>query len=148
MAAVAGAIAEYVGNQLRALSPEVIVENGGDIYLSVQRDITVGIFAGSSPLSQRIGLRIRPETTPLGIGTSSGTVGHSLSFGKADAATVLAPSATLADAAATALGNMVSTKDDIAAALEKVHHIPGITGALIILGDALGAWGELDIVEL
>lgn len=148
MAAVAGAIAEYVGTDLLKNCSEVIVENGGDVFLSVRREITAGIFAGSSPLSNRIGLKILPETTPLGICTSSGTVGHSLSLGSADAATVVAANAALADAAATALGNMVRKHDDIPLALDAASRIPGIVGALIIFGDVLGAWGSLDIVEL
>src|SRR3972149_6675538 len=107
MAAVAGAIAEFVGTELLRYSPEVIVENGGDIYLKSTKTRVVGIFAGDSPLSGKIGLEIVPEDTPIGICTSSGTVGHSLSLGKADAVVVLSPSATLADAAATATGNLV-----------------------------------------
>ena len=102
MAAVAGAIAECVGRELLAFSPEIIIENGGDIYLKCLKKRVVGIFAGKSPLTGKIGLEIDAKDTPLGVCTSSGTVSHSLSFGKADAAVAIAPSATLADAAATA----------------------------------------------
>src|SRR4030042_7047521 len=94
MASVAGAIAEFVGTELLAFSPEVIIENGGDIYLKSLEKRVVGIYAGKSPLSGKIGLEINGEDTPLGISTSSGTVGHSLSFGKADAAIAISPSAT------------------------------------------------------
>ncbi len=111
MAAVAGAIAECVGRELLEFSPEVIVENGGDIFLKVSHRRTVGIFAGDSPLTGRIGIQIEARDTPLGVCTSSGTVGHSLSFGRADAVVVLAPAAALADAAATAIGNRVSRKE-------------------------------------
>ena len=79
MAAVAGAIAEYVGQELLTFSPEIIVENGGDIFLKIQKNRVVGIFAGDSPLTGKIGLEIDAPDTPLGICTSSGTVGHSLS---------------------------------------------------------------------
>ena len=102
MASVAGAITEFVGNELANFSPEVIIENGGDIYLKSLEKRVIGIYAGKSPLTGQIGLEINGEDTPLGICTSSGTVGHSLSYGKADAVVVLSPSATLADAAATA----------------------------------------------
>ncbi|MCL2766915.1 MAG: UPF0280 family protein, partial [Peptococcaceae bacterium] len=107
MAAVAGAFAEYVGQKLVKRSKDVIVENGGDIYLRSTRQRCIGVFAGDSVLSGRIGLEIRPEDTPLGICTSSGSVGPSLSLGKADAAVILAPTASLADAVATAAANMV-----------------------------------------
>ncbi|MDD5037840.1 MAG: UPF0280 family protein, partial [Dehalococcoidales bacterium] len=113
MAAVAGAIAEFVGTELLAFSPEVIIENGGDIYLKSLKKRKVGIYAGKSPLSGNIILEIEAKETPLGICTSSGTVGHSLSFGKADAVVVLAKSATLADAAATAIGNLIKQPEDI-----------------------------------
>ena len=102
MAAVAGAIAEFVGRDLLPFSSEMIVENGGDIFLNSTKRRVVGVYAGESSFSGRIALEIEPEETPLGICTSSGTVGHSLSYGKADAVMVLSPSATLADAAATA----------------------------------------------
>jgi len=77
MAAVAGAIAEFVGNELLAFSPEIIVENGGDIYLKSSRGRIVGIYAGESPLTGKLGLEINGRDTPVGICTSSGTVGHS-----------------------------------------------------------------------
>ncbi len=148
MAAVAGAIAERVGRALEPLSPEVIVENGGDIYLKVTSPATVSLFAGKSPLSHRVGLRIDPDMSPLGVCTSSGTVGPSLSFGRADAACILAPNAALADAAASALGNRVQNAGDIAAALEWAETVPDILGAVVIVGDKLGAWGRVELLPL
>ncbi len=112
MAAVAGAIAEYVGRELLPFSREVIVENGGDIFLKTQKTRSIGIYAGeSSPFTGKLALRIEPKDTPLGICTSAGTVGHSLSFGKCDAAILVSPSASLADAAATAVGNLIQSAD-------------------------------------
>ncbi len=148
MAAVAGAIAEAVGKDLLAFSSEVIVENGGDIFLKVSRARLVGIYAGNSPLTGRIALKISPRDTPLGVCTSSGTVGHSLSFGTADAAIAIAPSAALADAAATALGNRVRSVADIPAALEWARTVPGLLGAVIIKDDKLGAWGKVKLVPV
>ncbi len=148
MAAVAGALAERVGQVLAPLSEEVIVENGGDIYLRVSHPATVALYAGKSPLSHRVGLKIDPAWSPLGVCTSSGTVGHSLSFGRADAACVLAPSAALADAAATALGNRVSDASQIQPALEWVATVPEIMGAVIIVSDQLGAWGKIELTPL
>ena len=148
MAAVAGAVAQAVGEELLAESKQVIVENGGDIFLYTARPRTAAIYAGSSPLSGTLGIKVGRLNQPLGLCTSSGTVGPSLSFGKADAAIVLAESAALADAAATALGNRVKTAADIEPALEAVSQIPGVYGLAAIIGDHLGAWGEMELVRL
>ena len=147
MASVAGAIAEFVGNELLAFSPEIIVENGGDIYLKSSEKRIVGIYAGQSPLSGKIGLEINGEDTPLGICTSSGTVGHSLSYGKADAVIVLAKSATLADAAATAIGNLIKQPGDISNGIELAKGIEGLRGLLIVKDDNMGVWGEVKICQ-
>jgi ApbE superfamily uncharacterized protein (UPF0280 family) len=148
MAAVAGAIAEAVGKDLLAFSPEVIVENGGDIFLKIAKKRLVGIYAGQSSFTKKIALEIMPGETPLGICTSSGTVGHSLSLGSADAVIVLSPSASLADAAATALGNVVKAADDIPQAIKKAQNIEGLRGVVIIVGDKMGVWGRVKIVPL
>jgi uncharacterized protein len=147
MATVAGAIAEFVGAELLEFSPEIIVENGGDIFLKVNTKKVVGIYAGESPLSGKIGLEINPQETPLGVCTSSGTVGHSLSFGKADAVVTVARSATLADAAATAIGNLVQSSSDINKAIAIGRQISGIMGTVIIIGGDIGVWGEVKLCE-
>lgn len=144
MAAVAGAVAEYVAAGLLAHSPQVVVENGGDIYLVTKHSRVVGIQAGNSSLSGRVGLAIPPETS-LSICTSSGTVGHSLSFGKADAAVAVANTGALADAVATALGNRVQTAADVQAALDWAQTVPGIREAIVIVGETLGVWGEFEL---
>lgn len=145
MAAVAGAIAERVGRDLLKLSKQAIVENGGDIFIETSVPRSIGIFAGSSPLSNKIAINIRPEQTPLGVCTSAGTVGPSVSLGAADAVVVLSRWAALADAAATAIGNRVHQKEDIDQALKYAQEIEGILGVLIIKEDRMGAWGEVDI---
>ncbi|HYA13318.1 MAG TPA: UPF0280 family protein [Syntrophales bacterium] len=146
MASVAGAIAEYVGIDLLDSSCNVIVENGGDIFLNSESDITIAIFAGDSPLSYKLRLRLKSEQMPMGVCTSSGTVGHSLSFGKADAICVLSKSATMADAAATAVGNLLKNKFDIERALKKGVEIEGVEGIVIIMGESFGAIGEVELI--
>ena len=146
MAAVAGAIAEYVGNDLLEITRNVIVENGGDIFLMTDFDATIGIYAGNSPLTYKINLLIKAQETPMGVCTSSGTVGHSLSFGRADAVCVLSKSATLADAAATAVGNLVKDNRDIKAALERGIRIEGVLGVAVIIGESFGAIGDVELV--
>jgi ApbE superfamily uncharacterized protein (UPF0280 family) len=148
MASVAGAIAELVGNELLFFSPEIIVENGGDIYLKSLGQRLVGIYAGESPLTGKIGLKINGEDTPLGICTSSGTVGHSLSYGKADAVIALSKSAILADAAATAIGNLIIQSNDISNGVEFAKGIEGLRGVIIIKDDNMGLWGEVKICQM
>jgi ApbE superfamily uncharacterized protein (UPF0280 family) len=148
MAAVAGAIAERVGKELFLYSDEVIVENGGDIFLKTLKERFIGVYAGESKFTRKIAFSIRPEETPLGVCTSSGTVGHSLSFGYADAVIVFSPSTSLADAAATAIGNRVRIAEDIPEALEFAQGIKGLKGVAIIKGDNMGVWGQIKLAAV
>lgn len=148
MAAVAGFFAEQVGKLLASHSKDVIVENGGDIWLTSSRVRHIGIYAGKSPFTNHIGLEIKAEQTPLAICTSSATIGHSLSFGRADAVIIVAPSAVLADAVATAACNLVKDISDLEKAVEFAIEIPGIKGALAILNDKMAVQGEIKLVPL
>ncbi len=150
MAAVAGAIAEKVGQDLLAeqKTGEIIIENGGDIFVSIHDRVKIAIFAGSSPLSCKVGIAIPRSQMPVGVCTSSGTVGHSLSFGKADAVTVVARSTALADAVATAVGNVVKQGRDMKYGLSLARDMKEISGALIIVGDKIGAWGDIELVSI
>lgn len=148
MAAVAGAIAEIVGTALLETSDEVVVENGGDIFMCLARETIVGIHAGSSPLSMKVGLKIPGKSVPMGICTSSGTVGHSMSRGRADAACVISASPALADAAATALANRVSSAHDIPLAIEWAQDLQDISGVVVVKGDRIGMWGLVEVVSL
>lgn len=147
MAAVAGAIAEYAGRHLLKYSSEVIIENGGDIFMKTNRTRMVGIFAGESAYTGKLALEIALCEEGLGICASSGTVGPSFSFGRADAAVVVSHSAILADAWATRLGNMVKSAGDVDRALEFVKDKPGIKGVVIIIGEKMGVWGEIKLVK-
>ncbi|MEA4882838.1 MAG: UPF0280 family protein [Clostridia bacterium] len=147
MAAVAGAIADFVGARLRLYSSEVIVENGGDIFIASSGPRKVGIYAGSSPLSQKVAIEVSPGPRGCGVCTSSGTVGHSKSFGRADAAVIIARDAALADAVATAVGNAVQSEKDVERAARSVSRVRGVTGAVVIAGAAMGAWGDVKLVQ-
>ena len=146
MAAVAGAFSEHVGCEILKYSKEVIVENGGDIFMKADTERTVAVYAGNSPLTLKIGLIV--ETGPVSICTSSGTVGPSLSFGRADAAVVVSHDACLADACATRLGNELKTADDIARALDVIVAISGVIGALAVVGDKCGAVGDIRLTAV
>lgn len=148
MAAVAGAFAAHIGQTLLKHSPQVIIENGGDIFIKTNGVSNVAVFAGKSPLSMKIGIAVDASAQSVSVCTSSGTVGPSLSFGKADAAAVVAFDACLADACATRLGNEIKTERDIACAVELVCGIRGVIGALAVVGEACGAAGNIALVTL
>ena len=148
MACVAGAMAEFVGKDIEPLCEEYIIENGGDIQLRTKIERLALIYAKDSPFSNKIGVRLKPRDEAYGVCTSSGTVGHSLSFGKADAVCILASSALFADGLATRVGNMVRKHDDIQEALEAGKAYAEVMGILIILGDKLGVWGDLNLVKM
>ena len=143
MAAVAGTIAEYVARGLSIYSDKVIIENGGDLFAISREQISVGIYAGGSPLSLKLALEIEPGLEGISICTSSGTVGHSLSFGNADAVTIIARKGSIADAAATAIGNIVRSEADIEPALGYVRKFKHILGTVIIINNRIGFYGEI-----
>ena len=146
MAGVAGAISEYVGNDLLNLTKNIIIENGGDIFIKTENKLITSVYAGESPLSYNVNFIVKPQDSPLGISSSSATVGPSLSFGKADAVCVISKSATLADAAASAIGNKVKSKKDIKPALDFGIKIKGVTGIIIILESEMGVIGKVELV--
>lgn len=149
MASVAGAIAEYVGRDLLKYSREIIVENGGDIFMKSKKKRMVGLFSGkASAFSKRIALEIAPEDTPLGICTSSGTIGHSLSFGRSDAVLVVSSSTILADSVATKIANHIVSKNDIEKGVELAKKINGLKGIVIVKEDKIGFWGDIKIIQL
>jgi uncharacterized protein len=148
MAAVAGAVAHCVGTALLEKSPELIIENGGDVFIRSFSETVVGIHAGDSPFSGKIGLRISPDAVPVGVCTSSGKVGPSFSAGATHAATVIAPDTALADAAATALGNRIRDSRDLESALKWVMGIEGVRGATAIIGDRLSAAGAVHFADI
>ena len=150
MAAVAGAFSQHVGRLLRKKFElnEIVVENGGDIYLYIQDDIVMSIFAGQSPLSEKVGVHIPATYKELGICTSSGTVGHSLSFGKADAVAIACYNTTLADAYATSVANQIQTPDDIEPVLDKLEDKKDILSAVIICQDRMGIRGDFELEVL
>lgn len=148
MAAIAGAIAEEVGHGLLKRTDQVIVENGGDVFIKMSSPVTVGIYAGSSPLSLQIGLRLKTDSKPQAVCTSSGTFGHSLSLGKADAVCVVADSCAMADAAATSIGNLIDSAADIESAIKAGRHIQALNGIVVIAAEKMGMWGDLQVVPL
>lgn len=147
MAAVAGAVAEFVGRDLLTLSDEIIVENGGDIFIKSAHSRLIGIYAGDkSPFTGKIAVEIPPAEQGIGVCTSSGTVSHSLSFGRADAVLIISGNTVLADAAATAAGNAVKSPESIEKGIDIARSIKGVDGVLILAADKMGSWGNIKIV--
>lgn len=143
MATVAGALAsESLTAMLKAGAEEAVVDNGGDIALMVRKPVRVGIFAGRA-FADGLAFDVLPRGRPLGICTSSGTVGPSLSYGCADAAVVVSSNVLLADAAATALGNRVKSKDDLETCFDFLENIAQVEGAMVIFGNQVALWGQL-----
>jgi len=147
MAAVAGAFAAHIAQELKTRFDieEIMVENGGDIYADIKNDMDVCIFAGESPLSEKIGLHIEAKESPLGICTSSGTVGPSLSFGKADAVMMVCKDALLADGYATVFANQIQTTADIDPVLNRIAREKDILSALIVKDDKMGIVGQFEL---
>lgn len=147
MASVAGTVSQYLGEEMAKYSQEVIIENGGDIYMNCHEDKDVLVYAGEAILSNKIAITIGSHMMPVGICTSSGTVGHSLSFGRADAVVVVSKDTLLADAVATGTGNIVKCKEDINKGIEFAKNIQGVLGIVIIVGDQVGLWGQVTLAK-
>jgi ApbE superfamily uncharacterized protein (UPF0280 family) len=144
MAAVAGTMAHLAVDAARSAGAiEAIVENGGDIVFYSNEAVSVALYAGENPLSGKLALLVGPPRMPLAICSSSSFMGHSLSFGACDLATVVASDGALADAAATLACNLVKHSRDVPAVLERIGALPGIGGVLIIKGDEVGVAGDL-----
>ena len=143
MSAVAGAVAKKVAEFLG--TNEVIVENGGDIYAQAASDMDISVFAGQSPLSEKIGLHIPAASFPLGICTSSGTVGPSLSLGRADAVMIVCKDVMLADSYATAMANRIKTVNDLQPVIDRISDIPEILGAIAVKDDRMAITGQFEL---
>lgn len=144
MAAVAGAMAQLGAEAgLKAGAEEAIVDNGGDIYLQSAAPIVIGLYSGGSEKLNQLAFELRPEDTPVSVCSSSGKMGHSMSLGQCDLATVVAKDAALADAAATQAANLVSRVEDVEAALNRIAAIEGIDGILIVKDGHVGLVGKL-----
>ncbi|MDD4953205.1 MAG: UPF0280 family protein, partial [Desulfovibrionaceae bacterium] len=149
MAAVAGAIAQAVVERFAGLSPNLLVENGGDIFMRSTRGRTVALLAEPGS-GARLGLRLEARDFPLSLCSSSGTIGHSLSLGQGDLVAVRAKDAAFADAAATALANELGAASDLEAvvALARLLAPKGLDGVFAQCRGRLAVWGRMELVAL
>ena len=115
MAAVAGSVAEHTLQSMVLATPirRGLVNNGGDIaiYLAHGEKTRLGIAERPDFPELNGAITLRWSDTPRGVATS-GWRGRSQSRGIADAVTVLARSASKADAAATMIANEVNVEHD------------------------------------
>jgi ApbE superfamily uncharacterized protein (UPF0280 family) len=148
MAAVAGAIAEEVGTALQTqyALEEIVVENGGDLFLSLRTPLIVKLVAPANPLDGKVAIRL-PKGI-WGVATSSGKTGPSLSFGKADAVMIVSSDAALSDAYATAFANKVGGEKDVSSVAEEIGTHQDIVGSVILSGERLAFAGDLEVVRL
>lgn len=148
MAAVAGAFSQTVAEALHPYAKKVMIENGGDLFIINDHPTKIGLHAGDhSPFTGKVTLEV--EAAPFGVSvcTSSGTVGHSTSFGKADAVVTVAESAYVADAAATGLANLVQSEYDIDSTIEIASKSGKLKAIVIAIGDKIGIWGDIKLVK-
>lgn len=142
MASVAASIAwAGVRSMQEAGASFGLIDNGGDIVLVSEKDIRVGIYAGSAPSSGKFAFIIKPQTEILGICTSSATVGPSVSFGIADAVTCFSRDPAKADAWATGLCNIL-TPSNFDEVMKKVEG-SSVFAVYAVIGDWIGRWGDL-----
>jgi len=146
MAGVAGAISDFLGRDLLNLCSEVIIENGGDIFLKSEKARYIRIYTGEFNPHKRLNLEVKSEGKPLGVCTSSGKIGHSLSFGNADSVTIISDRAVLADSIATQTANLIKTKADIKKAVDFAKNILGTRGAVIAFDNILASFGEIQFI--
>ncbi len=145
MASVAGAVCDYIGRKLMGQCRTLIIENGGDVFIKSDHDVTAGAYTVTKDLSDKLKLKISYKQTPCGLCSSSGTFGHSISLGKSDLATVLGSTTMVADAAATALANRIAESEDIQAAIDALKGHNGIRGLLAIKDKKVGIWGQITL---
>jgi len=144
-AAVAGTMAQMVAECFAGRSPDLIVENGGDIYIYSRRERIVGLLP--DPGGEMIGVRVPPEDCPVSLCASSAHIGHSLSLGKGDLAVVRAQDGALADACATALCNMLREAHDVDRAIRRAEGMQeaGIQGVFLQCAGRIGIWGKMEL---
>ncbi len=149
MACVAGAVSQFIAERFQANSPELIVENGGDIYMFSNHDRKIGLLPDPEQ-GVLLGLNLPARSFPLSVCSSSATIGHSLSFGRGELATVVAKDACVADAAATAFCNLLKEPEDVDAVLEKAQSFrPGLLlGVFLQCRGNIGLWGDMELTVI
>lgn len=143
--AVAGAIAKYVGGDLLSCCQELVIENGGDIFLKINQDKIIGVYLGQEFKMNNLNLKIKKRKHPFGVASSSSIIGHSLNFGKADLVSVVADNIIIADGFATAISNRIKSIEDIEKILAEAKDNLPIQGLLVAFEEKMFLWGDLEV---
>ncbi len=144
-ASVAGAIAEFIAKDLKEYDNNVIVENGGDIYIYGDKQRVVKIYTEKF---QNIGIKVEKQMLPVAICSSSSKIGHSLSFGKADLVVVISKSGAIADAFATKICNELKDEKDIDRVIENYRRYKNLLGCLIFFNKKIAGWGDFQLLQV
>lgn len=147
MASVAGALCDHLARRFEDRCSFLMIENGGDVYIKTDESIEVGIYTENTYFKDRLVIRIDASQTPCGICSSSGNIGHSLSLGKSDLVTVMSRRTTIADAAATAIANIINKEEDIDKAIEYFKNSRQIDGLIMIKDKRIGLWGQIRLTS-
>ena len=145
MAAVAGVLADLAVKEMVSSGCLVaVVENGGEVAAISNQPIDIAFAAGDEPLSREMGFRL--NDFPIGVATSSGVFSHAFSFGEAEAVTIFAVNAGVADAVATAVANLI-IGDDVQSVIRKgideALVIDGVRGVFILYQGIVGKAGQI-----
>ena len=144
-ASVAGAIASCVGKALLDFCEEVVVENGGDIFLKINTPKLLGVYLGEEFRPKHLTLKLKEKDYAFGVASSSSVIGQSLNFGKANLLTVVCQDAILADGFATALSNRIKSSQDAEVLIQEVKELNLVEGMLIAVDNKIYLWGDLEI---
>ena len=144
---VAGAVAQYVGGELLNYCQELIIENGGDIFLKINQDKIIGVYLGQEFKINDLNLKIKKRSQAFGVASSSSTLGHSLNFGKADLVSVVAKNIIIADGFATAISNRIKKLEDVDKILAEAKDKLPIEGLLVAFGEKIFLWGNLEVAN-
>ena len=143
MATVAGAVAqEAIEAMVAAGCTHGWVDNGGDIAMLLEEPATVEVFCEPGS-KEAFGFELGPTRSIIGMCSSSGRLGHSISFGDSDVALAYADDAVLADALATAIGNRVVDAGSMRSCFDPFKGLKGFRGGLAMRDGEVSMWGDL-----
>lgn len=145
MACVAGAVSQEVGKVLLQHCGECIVENGGDIYLKLDRDTSLGLYVGKDNPLNRLSIILKKSNKPYGICTSSAKIGPSLSFGSSDVSLIISHDAYFSDCLASACGNIIKNEQDLKKAVDLARKFKETVGCCFVCNQKVAFWGDIEI---
>lgn len=146
MACVAGAIAQEVGKSILKHCDECVVENGGDIFLKLNKEVQVGLFVSPKSPLNNLSIKLKHSNKPYGICASSAKIGPSLSFGSSDVSLIISNDAYFSDALATLCGNMIQNGKDLNKAVLTAKQFPKTIGCCFVCEDKMALWGDIEIL--